>query len=100
MAGAALGAILAAILGSLAPDWVLLAVSAVLIPVSVFLFRRRSAFFLLPIAAVFVLVRIVLLPTALPENSGIAAFLGNLRRALSGNVDVLFRDEAAAARGL
>ncbi len=99
-AGATLGAILAAILGSLAPDWVLLAVSAVLIPVSVFLFRRRSAFFLLPIAAFFVLVRIVLLPTALPENSGIAAFLGNLRRALSENTDVLFRDEAAAARGI
>ncbi len=100
MAGAALGAILAAILGSLAPDWVLLAVSAVLIPVSVFLFRRRSAFFLLPIAAFFVLVRIVLLPTALPENSGLAAFLGNMRRSLSENADVLFRDEAAAARGI
>lgn len=100
MAGAALGAILAAILGSLAPDWVLLAVSAVLIPISVFLFQRRSAFFLLPLAAFLVLVRIVLLPTALPEGSPVSVYLGNLRGSLLKNADLLFRDEAAAARGM
>ncbi|MBQ2201853.1 MAG: hypothetical protein II412_04720, partial [Clostridia bacterium] len=68
MAGAALGAILAAILGSLASDWVLLAVCAVLIPIAAFLFHRRSAFFLLPIASFAVLVRIVMLPTEMPEG--------------------------------
>ncbi len=100
MAGAALGAILAAILGSLAPDWVLLVLCALLIPVSAFLFQRRSAFFLLPIAAFFVLVRIVLLPQTLPADSGISVFLVNLRESLSQNADALFRDEAAAARGM
>lgn len=99
MAGAALGAILAAILGSLAPDWVLLAVCAVLIPIAAFLFHRRSAFFLLPIASFAVLVRIVMLPTEMPEGP-VAAFLSNLRGNLLGNADALFRDEAAAARGI
>ena len=98
MAGAALGAVLAAILGSLAPDWVLLAVCAALIPVSVFLFRRRSAFFLLPLTLFAVLVRIVLLPTELPAP--IAAFLANLRGSLLNHADALFSDEAAAARGI
>lgn len=99
MAGAALGAILAAILGSLAPDWVLLSVCAVLIPATAFLFRRKSAFFLLPLAAFAVLARIVLLPTELPDGS-VAAFLSNLRGNLLGNADALFSDEAAAARGI
>jgi competence protein ComEC len=99
MAGASLGAILAAILGSFAPDRVLLVVCAVLVPVSAFLFRRRSAFFLLPIAAFAVLVRIVLLPTALGEGP-FASFLSNLRGNLLANADALFRDEAAAARGI
>ena len=99
MAGAALGAILAAILGSLAPDWVLLAVCVLLIPISVFLLRQRSLFFLLPIAMFAVLVRIVLLPTELPDGA-VARFLSNLRGNLLGNADVLFRDEAAAARGI
>ena len=99
MAGAALGAILAAILGSLAPDRVLLIVCAVLIPVSAFLFHRRSAFFLLPIAAFAVLVRIVLLPTELPDGA-MKDFLSNLRGTLLGHADALFRDEAVAARGM
>ncbi len=99
MAGAALGAILAAILGSLAPDWVLLIVCAVLVPVSAFLFRRKSAFFLLPIAAFAVLVRIVLLPTEMPDGP-VASFVSALRENLLGNADALFRDEAAAARGI
>ena len=99
MAGAALGAILAAILGSLAPDRVLLIVCAVLIPVSAFLLHRRSAFFLLPLAAFAVLVRIVLLPTELPGGS-VADFLSNLRGNLLANADALFRDEAAAGRGI
>jgi competence protein ComEC len=99
MAGAALGAVLAAILGSLAPDWVLLAVCALLVPVSAFLFHRRSAFFLLPLFAFLVLVRIVLLPTAMPSGP-VAAFLGNLRGNLCENADVLFRDESAAAKGM
>ena len=99
-AGAALGAILAAILGSLAPDWVLLAVCAVLIPVTVFLFRRRNACFLLPLAMFAVLVRIVLLPTELPKDGSAAVFLSNLRGNLLQNVDALFADEAAAARGI
>ena len=100
MAGAALGAILAAILGSLAPDWVLLVLCALLIPVSVFLFQRRSAFFLLPAAAFFVLVRIVLLPQSLPAGSGVSVFLANLRESLAQNTDALFRDEASVARGM
>ncbi len=99
MGGAALGAILAAILGSLAPDWVLLIVCAVLVPVSAFLFRRKSAFFLLPIAAFAVLVRIVLLPTEMPDGP-VASFVSALRENLLGNADALFRDEAAAARGI
>lgn len=99
MAGAALGAILAAILASLAPDWVLLSVCAFLIPLSAFLFRRRSAFFLLPIAAFFVLVRTVLLPTEIPEGA-VTAFLSNLRGTLLDHADALFRDEAAAAKGI
>ena len=99
MAGAALGAILAAILGSLAPDRVLLLVCAALVPVSVFLFRRRSAFFLLPIAAFAILVRIVLLPTAFGDGP-IASFLSGLRGNLLAYADALFRDEAAAARGI
>ncbi len=99
MAGAALGAVLAAILGSYAPDWVLLAVCALLVPVSAFLFHRRSAFFLLPLFAFLVLVRIVLLPTAMPDGPA-AAFLGNLRETLRANADALFRGEAAAARGM
>ena len=99
MAGAALGAILAAILGSLAPDRALLAVCAALIPVSVFLLHRRSAFFLLPLAAFAVLARIVLLPTALPDGPT-EAFLSNLRSGLLANADALFRDEAAAGRGI
>ncbi len=96
MAGAALGAILAAILGSFAPDWALLCVCAVLIPISAFLFRRRSAFFLLPLAMFLVLVRTVLLPTALSPFP----FLTNLRANLRANADVLFGDEAAEARGI
>ena len=98
--GAALGAILAAILGSLAPDWVLLVVAAVLIPISVFLFQRRSAFFLLPLAMFAVLVRLVLLPAELPKDGTVAAFLSNLRGNLLGNADALFSDEAGAARGI
>lgn len=100
MAGAALGAVLAAILGSLAQDWVLLLACAALIPVSAFLFRRRSAFFLLPLAAFLILVRIVLLPAALPEESGLYGFLTGLRESLYGNADALFCEEAAAARGI
>ena len=99
MAGAALGAILAAILGSLAPDWALLAVCAVLIPISALLLRQRNPFFLLPLAMFAVLVRIVLLPTELPDGA-VAAFLNNLRGNLLQNADALFRDEAAAARGI
>lgn len=100
MAGAALGAVLAAILGSFAPDWVMLAVCAALIPISALLFRKRSAFFLLPLLAFAVLVRIVLLPTVMPTDGPIAAFLHNLRQSLLGNADALFSDEAAAARGI
>ncbi|MBQ1820616.1 MAG: ComEC/Rec2 family competence protein [Clostridia bacterium] len=100
MAGAALGAVLAAILGSLAPDWVLLAVCTALIPVSAFLFRRRSAFFLLPILAFTVLVRIVLLPTAMPTDWPVAGFLQNLRQNLRENANVLFGDLSAEARGI
>lgn len=99
MCGAALGAILAAILGSLAQDRVLLLVCAVLIPVSAFLFHRRSAFFLLPLTAFAVLVRIVLLPTE-PGGGPAAAFVSGLRGNLLANADALFRDEAAAARGI
>ncbi len=100
MAGAALGAVLAAILGSLAPDWVLLLVCAALIPVSAFLFRKRSAFFLLPLFLFLVLVRLILLPTAFSNGSGISVFLSNLRGGLLKNADVLYRDEAASARGI
>ena len=100
MAGAALGAVLAAILGSLAPDWALFAVCAVLIPVSAFLFRKRSAFFLLPLFLFAVLVRIVLLPTAMPTDGPIARFLSDLRGSLLGNADALFGEEAAGARGI
>lgn len=100
MAGAALGALSAAILGSLALDWALLCACAALVPVTAFLFRRRSAFFLLPLAAFLVLVRIVLLPTALPEDGILPTFLGNLRESLRSNADALFGDEAAAARGI
>lgn len=96
MAGAAAGAAMAAVLGPLAPDWALLAFCALLIPVSVFLFKRRSAFFLLPFALFFVLVRIVLLPDRLPE----LPFLNRLRESLAANVDALFSDRAAAARGI
>ncbi len=96
MAGAALGAAMAAILGALAPDWVLLAFCALLIPVSVLLMKRRSAFFLLPFCMFFVLLRIVLLPQALPE----IRFLSNLREALRENADALFADAAPAARGI
>jgi len=99
MAGAALGAILAAILGSLAPDRVLLIVCAVLVPISAFLLHRRSAFFLLPLAAFAVLVRIVLLPTEMPDGP-VASFITNLRSSLLANADALFRDKAAAARGI
>ncbi len=99
MAGAALGAILAASLGLLAPDRVLLIVCAVLIPVAAFLFHRRSAFFLLPLAAFAVLVRIVLLPTAISDGP-VASFLSNLRGNLLADADALFRDEAAAGRGI
>lgn len=100
MAGAALGAVLAAILGSLAPDWALLCVCAGLVPIAAFLFKRRSAFFLLPLMAFAVLIRIVLLPTALAEDSWLSVFLGNLRGGLLRNADALFRDETAAARGI
>ena len=99
MAGAALGAILAASLGSLTPDRVLLIVCAVLIPVAAFLFHRRSAFFLLPLVAFAVLVRIVLLPTAISDGP-VASFLSNLRGNLLANADALFREEAAAGRGI
>ena len=99
MACAALGAILAAILGSFAPDRVLLIVCAVLIPISAFLFHRRNAFFLLPLAAFAVLIRIVLLPTELPDGA-LASFASNLRGNMLKNADALFRDEAAAARGM
>ncbi len=100
MAGAALGALSAGILGSLAPDWALLCVCAVLVPVAAFLFYRRSTFFLLPLAAFLVLVRVVLLPTAWPTEGAIPAFVNNLRESLRANADALFRDEAGAARGI
>jgi competence protein ComEC len=100
MAGAALGALSAGILGSLAPDWALLCVCAVLVPVTAFLFHRRSAFFLLPLAAFLVFVRIVLVPTALFEDGAVPTFVNNLRESLRSNADALFSDEAAAARGI
>ena len=96
MAGAALGAAMAAILGMLVPEWLLLAFCALLIPITVFLFRRRSAFFLLPLVLFLVLVRIVLLPTELPE----IRFLTNLRDGLKANADALFSDRAAVAKGI
>ncbi len=96
MAGAAAGAAMAAILGMLAPDWALLALCAVLVPVSAFLLKRRSAFVLLPLAMFAVLVRIVLLPAALPE----IRFLTNLRDSFKTNADALFLDRAAAAKGI
>lgn len=100
MAGAALGAILAAILGSLAPDWALLIACAVLVPVTVFLFRKRNALFLLPFTAFAVLVRLVLLPSEPNQDGTVAVFLSNLRGNLLCNADALFSDEAAAARGI
>ncbi len=96
MAGAAAGAVMAAILWRVVPEWILLALCALLIPISVFLFRRRSAFFLLPLVMFFVLVRTVLLPAALPN----IPFLENLRANLGANADALFLDRAAAARGI
>ena len=96
MAGAALGAVMAAILGMLVPEWLLLAFCALLIPVTVFLFRRRSAFFLLPLTMFLVLVRVVLLPETLME----IPFVTNLRENLRANADALFCDRAAAARGI
>ena len=92
MAGAAIGALAAAMLGSLAPDWALLCVCAALVPIVIMLFLRRSAFFLL--------VRIALLPTAMPSEGAIPTFIGNLRASLRGNADALFSDEAGAARGI
>ena len=100
MAGAAIGALAAAMLGSLAPDWALLCVCAALVPIVIMLFLRRSAFFLLPLAAFLVLVRIALLPTAMPSEGAIPTFIGNLRASLRGNADALFSDEAGAARGI
>lgn len=99
-AGAALGALLAAILGSLAPDWILLLLCALLVPVTAFLFRKRSALFLLPLLMLLVLVRSTLLPEKPFEDGAIAQFLFRLRASLLGNADALFSDEAAAARGL
>lgn len=96
MAGAALGAAMAAILGMLVPDWMLLAFCALLVPVSVFLFRRRSAFFLLPLVMFLVLVRILLLPARIPE----IRFLTDLRESLKANADMLFLDRAPAAKGI
>ncbi len=95
MAGAAAGAAMAAILGMLVPDWLLLALCALLVPVSAWLFRRRSAFWLLPVCMFFVLIRIVLLPAQLPE----LRFLANLRDSLRSNTDALFFDRAADAKG-
>ncbi len=99
-AGAAFGALLAAILGSLAPDWILLLLCALLVPVTAFLFRKRSALFLLPLLMLLVLIRITLLPEKLSGDGAIAQFLFRLRASLLGNADALFSDEAAAARGL
>lgn len=96
MAGAAAGAAMAAILGMLVPDWLLLALCAALIPVSVFLFKRRSAFFLLPAVLFFVLVRAVLLPAQMPP----IRFVTTLREQLCLNADALFSDRAAEARGI
>ena len=87
---------MAAILWRFVPEWILLALCALLIPISVFLFRRRSAFFLLPLVMFLVLVRTVLLPAALPN----IPFLENLRASRGANADALFLDRAAAARGI
>lgn len=96
MAGAALGAVMASVLALLVPDWLLLALCAALIPVSVFLFKRRSAFFLLPAVLFFVLVRAVLLPAQMPP----IRFVTTLREQLCLNADALFSDRAAEARGI
>mgnify|MGYP002626252212 CR=1 FL=1 len=96
MVGAALGAVMAAILCTFVPDWMLLCFCAALIPISAFLFRRHSAFFLLPFVLFLVLARAVLLPTEMPP----IPFLTNLRNSLRANADALFSDRAAAAKGI
>lgn len=96
MVGAAVGAVMAAILGMAAPDWMLLVLCAVLIPISIFLFRRHSAFALLPLVLFLVLIRTVLLPERLPE----IGFVTNLRNSLKQNAEALFLDRAGEAKGI
>ena len=100
MAYAAIGAVLAAVGGSVVPHWFAYAACAASLPLVVFLFHRRNTAFLLPVALMLVLVRMLLLPTAIPADSGVGLFLRNLRTGMLNAADALFRDEAAAAKGM
>lgn len=100
MAWAALGAVLAASVGAFAEKWLLLALCAAMIPVTAFLFHRRNTCFLLPMFAFLVLIRMICLPMSIPEESRIGAFLIRVRGGLQSTAEILFRNEAAAAKGI
>ena len=75
MAYATIGAVLAAVGGSVVPHWFAYAACAASLPLVVFLFHRRNTAFLLPLALMMVLVRMLLLPTSIPADSGVGLFL-------------------------
>ena len=89
----------AAVGGSCLPKGIICAFCAISLLLCVFLFHRRNPIFLLPLAMLLVLVRI-LLPASISMDRGIGLFLTNLRNGMKEAANVLFRDEAAAAKGM
>ena len=100
MGYAAFGAVLSVVLAGVAPVWLLLVMCAILVPITAFLFHRRNSGFLLTATVLLMLIRIVWIPTELPKDGALMSFLNNLRNGLKSSADLLFRDEAATAKGM
>ena len=97
---AAIGAVLAAACGRLVPDWFAYAVCAASLLLCAYLFHRRNKAFLLPLALMLVLIRMLLLPSAISTDHGVGLFLNNLRGGMKQAATALFRDEAGSAIGM
>ena len=100
MVYAALGAVLSAVGGTIVPVWFCLIFCVASLLLTVFLFHRRNPAFLLPLAMLLVLLRMVLLPTSIPMDRGVGLLLSRVRGGMLDAANALFRDEAGAASGI
>ena len=95
-----LGAVCAVVVFPIVPIWFIALFCALLIPITVFLFHRRNTSFLLTVTMLLMLVRLLFVPTELTEDGFVMSFLSNIRQGMKSSADILFRDEAALAKGM